>query len=130
MRRACCWRSRSCDHVLVGIGPLQSVALRQGDAGATGCFVSSIIGVLLVTRAVRRTGKASALVFILAGIIGLGAVLTGETQRLHAVLVAPAGIEGHTYTNSMTVAHRSHTILAPRSLTMSGAAAASALQRH
>jgi len=33
--------------------------------------------VLLVTRAVRRSGKASALVLILAGVIGLGAVLTG-----------------------------------------------------
>ena len=42
-----------------------------------GCFGSSLIGVLLVTRAVRRSGKASALVLILAGVIGLGAVLTG-----------------------------------------------------
>ena len=44
---------------------------------SAGCFGSSLIGVLLVTRAVRRSGKASALVLILAGVIGLGAVLTG-----------------------------------------------------
>ena len=39
-----------------------------------GCFGSSIGGVLLVNRAVRRSGRASILVMILAGIIGLGAV--------------------------------------------------------
>ena len=49
---------------------------------SAGCFLSSIVGVLLVTRAVRRTGKASALVFILAGVIGLGAILTGAHRRL------------------------------------------------
>ena len=53
-----------------------------------GCFVSSIGGVLLVNHAVRRSGKASVLVMILAGIIGLGAVLTGVfggQKAIHAL---------------------------------------------
>lgn len=56
-------------------GPL---GLRAGACAVpAGCFVSSIGGVLLVNRAVRRSGKASLLVMILAAIIGVGAVLTG-----------------------------------------------------
>ena len=74
--------------------------LFDGSASATGCFVSSIIGVLLVTRAVRRTGKASALVLILSGIIGLGAVLTGETKAAHPSLLHLLGLKKHKYITS------------------------------
>ena len=70
---------------------VQPVPGSPRDPSTAGCFGSSLIGVLLVTRAVRRSGKASALVLILAGVIGLGAVLTGA-QRMIQLLQQQCGI--------------------------------------
>ena len=45
----------------------------------------------MVNHAVRRSGKASFLVMILAGIIGLGAVLTGVFSGRKAIEALEAG---------------------------------------
>ena len=44
-----------------------------------------------MNRAVRQSGKASLLVMILAGIIGLGALLTGAFGGRKALLALEAG---------------------------------------
>lgn len=49
-------------------------------------LVSSAIGVLLISRAVKRSGKASLVVMILAAIIAIGAVLSLATQGRRAIL--------------------------------------------
>lgn len=64
-----------------------------------GCFVASLAGVWLVGMAVRRSGRASYVVIILAGIIGLGAVLTGVFGGRKAIeaLEARQGIGFHAF---------------------------------
>jgi len=56
-----------------------------------GCFVASLAGVWLVGMAVRRSGRASYVVIILACIIGLGAVLTGTFGGKKAIEALSSG---------------------------------------
>jgi len=56
-----------------------------------GCFVSSLLGVWVVGRLVRRSGRASYVVIILAAIIALGAVLTGVFGGRKAILALESG---------------------------------------
>ncbi|KAK9843827.1 hypothetical protein WJX81_007905 [Elliptochloris bilobata] len=51
-----------------------------------GCFAASLAGVLLVARVVKRSGKASIVVFLLAMVIGIGAILTAIFGGRDAVL--------------------------------------------
>ena len=46
---------------------------------------ASLVGVLLIGRIIRRTGRASLIVIILAAIIGVGACLTAGFQGRQAV---------------------------------------------
>ena len=52
-----------------------------------GCFGASLLGVLLVARVVKRSGKASIVVFLLAMVIGVGAILTAIFGGRDAILV-------------------------------------------
>lgn len=49
--------------------------------------MASLLGVLMVARAVKRSGKASIVVFLLAMVIGIGAILTAVFGGRNAVLV-------------------------------------------
>lgn len=49
------------------------------------CFVAAALGTFLIGRAVRRSGRASLLVLILAGIIAAGAVVTTAFSGVQAV---------------------------------------------
>ncbi len=49
------------------------------------CLAAAFAGTFLIGRAVRRSGRASLLVLILSGIIGLGAAVT-------LVLTGPGGV--------------------------------------
>ena len=51
-----------------------------------GCFGASLLGVLLVARVVKRSGKASIVVFLLAMVIGIGGILTAIFGGRDAIL--------------------------------------------
>jgi uncharacterized membrane protein YfcA len=49
------------------------------------CLVAALLGTLLIGGAVRRSGQASLLVLLLAGMIGLGALATATFSGCQAV---------------------------------------------
>ena len=55
------------------------------------CLASAALGTFLIGRAVRRSGRASLLVLILAGIIAAGAVVTAAFSGVRAVADLAAG---------------------------------------
>ena len=59
--------------------------LQYAAVFGSACFVSAALGTFLIGRAVRRSGRASLLVLILAGIIAAGAVVTAAFSGVRAV---------------------------------------------
>lgn len=56
-----------------------------------GCFIASLLGVWIVGRIVRRSGRPSYVVIILAVVIALGAILTGVFGGRKAILALKSG---------------------------------------
>ena len=52
---------------------------------APAAFVASLVGVNVVGRIIRRTGRTSIIIFVLTAMITLGAVLTGSQGLLRAL---------------------------------------------
>ena len=50
------------------------------------CALASLVGVFLISRAIDKSGKASIIVFLLSGIIALGALMTGVLGLKEAIL--------------------------------------------
>lgn len=50
------------------------------------CAVASLVGVFLISRLIDRSGKASIIVFLLSGIIAIGALMTGILGLKQAIL--------------------------------------------
>ena len=80
--RTCCLHASTC-HVTQKVKRLNS----QSQIFGLGCFGASLLGVLLVARVVKRSGKASIVVFLLAMVIGIGAILTAIFGGRDAILV-------------------------------------------
>ena len=58
---------------------------------APAAFVASLVGVNVVGRIIRRTGRTSIIIFILTAMITLGALLTGVQGLVRAVKDYRAG---------------------------------------
>jgi uncharacterized membrane protein YfcA len=48
------------------------------------CFVASLIGVTVIGRFIKRTGRTSIIIFILAGLITVGTISAGVFGGLNA----------------------------------------------
>ncbi|KAL4443802.1 hypothetical protein ABPG75_011539 [Micractinium tetrahymenae] len=59
--------------------------LQYAAVFGTACLAAAFAGTFHISRAVRRSGRASLLVLILAGIIGVGAAVTVTLSGRHAV---------------------------------------------
>ena len=81
----CAHKLSACKHMPCD-SKIQSLASHLQIFGL-GCFGASLLGVLLVARVVKRSGKASIVVFLLAMVIGVGAILTAIFGGRDAILV-------------------------------------------
>lgn len=63
-----------------------SLDLTYATVFGSSCMAAALLGTLLIGRAVRRSGRGSCLVLLLAAIMGLGAVATTAFSGRRAVL--------------------------------------------
>ncbi|KAK9808711.1 hypothetical protein WJX72_002354 [[Myrmecia] bisecta] len=57
-----------------------------------GCFATSFVGVIVVARIIKKSGKASLLVMLLAGIIATGALFTAVFAGRKAIVALKEGV--------------------------------------